>query len=82
MTLKDVSNFLYSQPSYQWTKPINSNKIKYSTIVSPTIRNNFQMDIMYLLDTTTTLGYKYLLTCIDVYSRSIIKNKNWWWSVS
>lgn len=69
ITLKDVSDFVKNQPSYQLTKPIKKSDIKYSTIVSPNIRNNFQMDIMYLPDTTTTEGYKYLLTCIDVYSR-------------
>lgn len=68
--LEDVKNFIQSQPSYQLTKPVNKN-IKYSTTVSPKIRNNFQLDIMYLPDPSTTDGYKYLLTCIDVYSRMV-----------
>jgi transposase InsO family protein len=67
--LKHVSEFLQSQPSYQLTKPIKKTKIKYSSIISPGVRNNYQMDIMYLPDTTSTMGFKYLLTCMDVYSR-------------
>lgn len=74
----DVKEFLERQSDYQLTKPIK--KPKYSTIVSPSVRNNFQMDIMYLPDPSTTDGYKYLLTCIDVYRRyvfrTIIENKN------
>ena len=65
----DVKEFLERQSDYQLTKPIK--KPKYSTIVSPSVRNNFQMDIMYLPDPSTTDGYKYLLTCIDVYSRYV-----------
>jgi transposase InsO family protein len=66
---QDVKEFLEKQSDYQLTKPIK--KPKYSTIVSPSVRNNFQMDIMYLPDPSTTDGYKYLLTCVDVYSRYV-----------
>ena len=64
-----VQSFLDNQPSYQLT--IQVKHIDYSTIKSPSVRNNFQIDIMYLPDTSTTNGFKYLLTCMDVYSRYV-----------
>jgi transposase InsO family protein len=67
ITRSMVQSFLNNQPSYQLTKQITKNK-EYSTIKSNGIRNNFQIDIMYLPDPSTTGGYKYLLTCMDVYS--------------
>lgn len=66
----DVQSFLNNQPSYQLTKQITRNK-EYSSIKSKGVRNNFQIDIMYLPDPSTTGGYKYLLTCMDVYSRFV-----------
>ena len=47
-----VQNFLNNQPSYQLTKPIKH--IKYSTIVSKGVRNNFQM-ILYIYQTPQQL---------------------------
>jgi transposase InsO family protein len=70
VTRNMVQSFLDTQPSYQLTRQITKNK-DYSTIKSNGVRNNFQMDIMYLPDTSTTDGYKYLLTCMDVFSRYV-----------
>ncbi len=70
ITRNMVQSFLDTQPSYQLTKQITK-KHKYSTIKSNGVRNNFQIDIMYLPDPSTTGGYKYLLTCMDVYSRYV-----------
>jgi hypothetical protein len=58
-----VQSFLDSQSSYQLTKQITRNK-EYSTIKSNGVRNNFQIDIMYLPDPSTTGIYKYLLTVV------------------
>mgnify|MGYP000983851036 CR=1 FL=1 len=71
VSYKQVQDFLKNQPVTQLTKPIIKRRNKYSTIVSPSKLNNFQMDIMYLPDPTTTNGFKYLLTAIDVYSRYV-----------
>jgi hypothetical protein len=70
ITRNMVQSFLDNQSSYQLTKQITRNK-EYSTIKSNGVRNNFQIDIMYLPDPSTTGGSKYLLTCIDVYSRYV-----------
>ena len=43
-------------------------KIVFKTIESKGIKDNFQMDIMYLPNPSRN-KYKYLLTCLDVYSR-------------
>jgi hypothetical protein len=68
ITLDSVKKFLDEQATSQVTKQVVKNKI-YETIVSPSVRNNYQMDIMYLPNPTLNKNYKYLLTCIDVYSR-------------
>ena len=68
ITLEMVKKFLDEQATSQVTKQVTKNKI-YETIVSPSVRNNYQMDIMYLPNPTLNKNYKYLLTCIDVYSR-------------
>ena len=68
ITLEMVKKFLDEQATSQVTKQVTKNKI-YETIVSPSVRNNYQMDIMYLPNPTLNKIYKYLLTCIDVYSR-------------
>lgn len=70
ITRNMVQSFMDNQPSYQLTKQITRNK-EFSTIKSNGVRNNFQIDIMYLPDPSTTGGYKYLLTCMDVYSRFV-----------
>ena len=68
ITLNIVKQFLEQQATAQITKQVKRNKI-YETIVSPSVRNNYQMDIMYLPHPTLNKKFKYLLTCIDVYSR-------------
>jgi putative transposase len=79
ITLKQVKDFLNEKAETQITKkPL---KVKeYDTIVSRGLRNNYQMDIMYLPNSRSNKNYKYLLTCIDVYSRYVfvkkLKNKD------
>jgi hypothetical protein len=68
ITMKIVKEFIDAQATAQITKQVKKNK-NYNTIISPSIKNNYQMDIMYLPNPTLNKGYKYLLTCIDVYSR-------------
>lgn len=68
ITLKMVKKFLDEQATSQITKQVTKNKV-YETIVSPAVRNNYQMDIMYLPHPTLNKNFKYLLTCIDVFSR-------------
>jgi hypothetical protein len=68
ITLKLINEFLDNQATHQITKQVNKNKV-YSTIVSPGVRNNYQMDIFYLPNPKQNKNFKYLLTCIDVYSR-------------
>jgi hypothetical protein len=73
ITLKIVKEFLETQPTYQITKQIKKPKL-YDTIISPAVKNNYQLDIMYLPNSKQNKNFKYLLTCIDVHSRySIIK---------
>ena len=47
ITLQQVKEFLDNQSTAQITKQVKINKI-YETIISPSVRNNYQMDIMYL----------------------------------
>jgi hypothetical protein len=63
-----VKEYLQNQPVYQITQPVKSNKV-FDTIVSPSLRNNYQMEIMNLPNSKSNKGYKYLLTCVYVYSR-------------
>ena len=68
ITLKKVEDFLQQQATHQITKQVKKNK-EYNTIISPSVRNNYQLDIFYLPNPKQNGNYKYLLTCIDVYSR-------------
>jgi hypothetical protein len=68
ITMKLVKEFLDNQATHQITKQVKKNK-DYSTIISPSIKNNYQMDIFYLPHPKQNKNFKYLLTCIDVYSR-------------
>ena len=52
----------------QVTKPLDR-QVEFDTIESPSVRNNYEMDIMFLPSPTFNNNYKYLLTCIDIYSR-------------
>ena len=78
ITLKDVKEFLDNQATAQITRKVIKNK-EFNTIISPSVKNNFQIDLMDLPNPTSNKNYKYLLTCIDVYSRYVfvrpIKNK-------
>jgi len=69
ITQKQVKDFLKRQSTAQITKPIRKSKNEYNTIISPSVRNNYQMDLMILPNPTLNKNFKYLLTCIDVYSR-------------
>ena len=68
ITLKNVKEFLKQQATAQITKEVKRNK-NYNTIISPSIHNNYQIDLMDLPQPKQNKGYKYLLTCLDVYSR-------------
>ena len=70
ITLKFVREFLEHQSTAQITKQVRKNK-DFNTIISPSIRNNFQINLMELPSPSLNKGYKYLLTCIDVYSRYV-----------
>jgi hypothetical protein len=69
LTLKDVDEFLKSQAVNQIVKPINTKDREYNTIISFGVRNNYQIDIFILPHPQQNKGFKYLLTCVDVYSR-------------
>jgi hypothetical protein len=75
ITLKIVKEFLNRQPTDQITKQTSRQKV-FSSIISPSVRNNYQMDIFVLPNPTLNQGFKYLLTCIDVYSRFAFVKKN------
>jgi transposase InsO family protein len=78
VTKKRVKEWLDEQATQQITSAQKKTKKIYSTIISPRVRNNFQVDIMYLPNPTKN-KFPYILTCIDVYSRKAfvvpIKNK-------
>ncbi len=69
ITLRLVKEFLDKQPTAQITKQHIIKQTDYDTITSPAVQNNYQMDLMYLPDPTLNKNSKYLLTCIDVFSR-------------
>lgn len=79
ITKKLVKEWLERQATQQITTEQKKSKKIYSTIISPSVKNNFQMDVMYLPNPTTN-RFPYLLTCIDVYSRKAfvnpMRNKN------
>ena len=74
ITLKIFKNFLDNQATYQITKQTKKQKV-YDTIISPKIKNNYQMDLFFLPNPTLNKNFKYLLTCIDVYSRYVFVEK-------
>ena len=61
-----------------YTKPIKYNYPKFKNEIFPQSYYNYQMDLLEL--PTTKLGYKYLLTMIDVWGKHVdfepIKNKS------
>jgi hypothetical protein len=71
LTLKQVDEFLKKQVVNQLTQPINKKDRQFNTIVSFGVRNNYQIDLFILPHPQQNKGFKYLLTCIDVYSRFV-----------
>ena len=67
ITLKKIKDFISKQLTAQVNKPIRKAS-EFSTIFSPGVGNNFQMDIM-VYDRYAYNHYKYILVCVDVYSR-------------
>lgn len=67
ITLKEVKAFVNKQFAAQVSKPIRKPK-EYSTIVAPSVGNNYQMDIM-VYDRYAYNSYRYILVIVDVYSR-------------
>jgi hypothetical protein len=67
VTMKQVKTFIKNQFTAQVNKPIHKPK-EFSNIVSPSVGNNFQIDII-VYDRYAYNKYKYILCCLDVYSR-------------
>lgn len=65
--LEDVQQFLDKQYTYQVNRQVKKPKV-YNTIVSPSVNNNWQMDII-VYDRYEFNKYKYILCVVDVYSR-------------
>ena len=65
--LKDVQRFLVKQYTTQLNRPVKKPK-EYSSIISKGVRNNYQIDIL-VYDRYAFKNYKYILCCVDVYSR-------------
>lgn len=70
ITRKIVGEFYDKQATAQITKPVKKNQV-FNSVLSYGVRQNYQMDIMYLPNSSENKGFKYLLTCIDVYSRYV-----------
>ena len=70
ITMNKVNEFLQKQATAQITKEVKHNKT-YNSIISPSIHNNYQIDLMDLPEPKQNNGFKYLLTCIDIYSRKV-----------
>ena len=58
ITLKIVQNFLDNQATYQITKQTKKQKV-YDTIISPKIKNNYQIDLFTLPNPTLNKNFKY-----------------------
>ena len=67
ITQKIVSEWFNNQTTNQLTKT-KPHKPQFNTIVAKDIKHNFQIDLMNLPNPKLN-KFKYLLTCIDVYSR-------------
>ena len=68
ITHEDVDEILHEQTVPQITKPFDR-EVEFDTIESPSVRNNYKMDITFLPSPTFNNNYEYLLTCIYIYSR-------------
>lgn len=67
--LHDVKQFLANQYAVQINKTVRKPKV-YRSIISPSPRNNYQMDII-VYDRFEYNKHKYILCVIDVYSRYV-----------
>ena len=63
----DINKFLQQQKTFQLNKEVKKPS-RYNTINASFPAQNFQIDIM-IYDRFETNHYKYILVCIDVYSR-------------
>ena len=68
VSLKLVKQFLENQETVQVNKRIHTKN--FNSVVAEKIRTNFQLDII-IYDRWQIDGYKYILCCIDVYSRFV-----------
>ena len=81
ITKKALAEFIQDQQVHQITKQNRTKPKDYFTIVSPSVRNNYQIDLLDLTKMRRwNKGYGWLLVCIDVYSRYVVvipmKSKN------
>lgn len=67
ITKKQVQEYVDKQYTHQVNKTVKKAK-KYSSIISPFPKNNYQMDII-VYNRYQYGNYKYILCMIDVYSR-------------
>jgi hypothetical protein len=67
VTHKMVSEFVKKQETAQINRPDRKPTV-FNSIISPAPRNNYQIDIM-VYDRYSFNNYKYILMCMDVYSR-------------
>ena len=65
---KQVAEVLGAQEITQVFK--RKPKREFYTIVSPSVRNNYQMDLLDIhQDATFNRGYRWMMVCVDVFSR-------------
>ena len=81
ITLKQVKEFLRNKYTAQIHKPLPSRNIKYYPITASAENDLIQIDLMDVSNISTkNNNYKYLMVCVDVYSRKgyiiPLKNKN------
>jgi hypothetical protein len=67
ITTKQIKQFLEKQETYQVNKQVNKPKV-YNTILANKVGDSFQIDFM-IYDRYEIDKYKYILCCVDVYSR-------------
>lgn len=67
LKLQDVHDFLQNQHTFQVNKQVKKPK-HFEPIIAPSYGNNYQIDLM-IYDRYTFHNYKYILCCVDVYSR-------------
>ena len=70
ITLKQVTNFIKSYEVAQMTRQQRKPKGKQTGLITYHPRDFYQLDIL-IYDNYAYKGYKYILICIDVYSRYV-----------